>query len=211
MTIPAEHQATSADPDIPKPSAVPTCPSCRQTDQVQYVPAAYRAGRTGWSGYNDYGVHQHGTAVTATSSDLDPTTPRRGTVGLTCFGLAGILLGGFFALLIHSETHNHTTSMPLTTHDVHEMQLIAAVPAVGGLVLLMCAIALARQNRHLERLEYTVWHWWRYAWTCHRCGGVYFPAHANIPSTLYPGYLLNHSGFRRSLWDTARASAAARR
>lgn len=210
MTLPAEPQTPAARRGIPQQSSTPACPGCHQTDHIQHVPAAYRAGRSGWIGYDGYGVRQHGVSVTSTAADLDPTEPRHATLGLTVFGIAGILLGGFFALLTRSEADNPNASMPLSTNDVHEMLLIAAIPAVGGLVLLVCAIALARQNRHLERLEFTVWHWWRYAWTCHRCGGVYFPAHADVPSTLYPGYLLNFSGFRRSLWDTARASTRGR-
>jgi hypothetical protein len=124
-------------------------------------------------------------------------------------GLISILLGVVFALLAHAQAHEPvfvTTLMASQTE--HILLLVACIPVLGGLALIGAAISRARRSRSLDRLEQVVWHWWRYAWTCHRCGGVYFPAHSNIPSTLYPGYLLNHSGFRRSLWDTARTSVS---
>jgi len=212
MTHPAEYTNSPACTDRPQPSGAPACPGCHLTDQVQHVPAAYRAGHAAWSGINNYGVHQQGATVTSTAADLDPTVPRYPTAGLATCGIIGILLGAVFAVLTYAQAHGPlfvTTLMSAQTE--HTLLLVADIPVLCGLALMGMAISRARRSRGLDRLEQVVWHWWRYAWTCHRCGGVFIPARADLPPTLYPGHLLNSAGFRRALWDTARASAASQR
>ena len=212
MTHPAEPLSPPGQPDNLQSIGAPACPSCHLADQVQHVPAAYRAGRTAWSGVNNYGVHQQGATVTSTAAVLDPTVPRPPTAGLATCGIIGIMLGCAFALLTRAQAHEAlfvTTLMD--SHTEHLLLLVACIPALCGLALMAGAVSRARRSRSLDGLEQVVWHWWRYAWTCHRCGGVYFPPRADLPPTLYPGHLLNPVGFRRALWDTARASAGGRR
>jgi hypothetical protein len=100
-----------------------------------------------------------------------------------------------------------TTLMSAQTERT--LLFVAGIPVLCGLALMGAAVSRARRSRSLDRVEQLVWHWWRHAWTCHRCGGVFVPARADLPLTLYPGHLLNPAGFRRALWDTARASADA--
>lgn len=211
MTNSANHLSQPAYALRPRPSAAPECPGCNLADQVQHVPAAYRAGHAAWSGVNNYGIHQQGATVTSTAADLDPTASRQATSGLAVVGIIGILLGGAFAILTYSNAHDPTVTVPMGTQAEHTMLALSGIPMLGGIALIAWAIGRARHNRHLDRLERVCWHWWRYAWTCHRCGGVFIPAQADLPPTLYPGHLLNPTGFRCALWDTARASVPGQR
>ncbi|MFI7119035.1 hypothetical protein [Amycolatopsis sp. NPDC049868] len=176
------------------------CPQCAQVDQVQSVPAVFQSGQTTYRMQGGmtaipagdgvvYTATTHtGVSVTATAASLNPYPVLRG--GGCFLALALVLSIPAFVFLAFANDVLDENVAP--TADGRVAQFIgASIFPVGAFALVALFAVLyvlrLRRNARIRRGIPAALEYWRQAWFCHRCGGVFFPRGDLMPAATFRG------------------------
>ncbi|RSN24984.1 hypothetical protein DL990_34465 [Amycolatopsis sp. WAC 01416] len=190
------------------------CPQCAQVDQVQSVPAVFQSGQTTYRVQGGmtaipagdgvvYTATTHtGVSVTATAASLNPYPVPRG--GGCFLALALVLLIPAFVFLALANDVLDENIAP--TADGRAAQYIGASIFPFGAFALVALFAVLfvlrmRRNARIRRGIPAALDYWRQAWFCHRCGGVFFPG----------GELMSAATFRGQVWRAGDYAGLTRR
>ncbi|MEV7548047.1 hypothetical protein AB0N89_00305 [Amycolatopsis sp. NPDC089917] len=179
------------------------CPQCAQVDQVQSVPAAFQGGQTTYrvqggvtavpagDGVVYASTTHRGVSVTATAAALNPYPVVRGAGCLLTVAL--FLLIPAFAFVSFATGAGAGDPAPTAGGRVGQLAGTWFFPFVSFALVALFAVLFVlrlRRNARIRRGIPDALAYWRQAWFCHRCGGVFFPR----------GELMSAAAFRGQVW-----------
>ncbi|AUI58809.1 hypothetical protein [Amycolatopsis sp. BJA-103] len=184
------------------------CPRCAQVDQVQSVPAVFQAGQTTYrvqgsmtavpagDGVVYTATAHRGVSVTATAAALNPYPVVRGG---GCF-LTLTLLMLIPAFVFVSFANDVLAENPAPTAGGRVGAAIGAWIFPFGAFALVALFAVLfvlrlRRNARIRRGIPDALEYWRQAWFCHRCGGVFFPRGDLMPAAEFRGRVWRAGGY----------------